>query len=757
MKMCKRTICLLLAIILILLTGCAPNTEVTGEIEQIGMESSVKALQSDAKTFETVISLTGLTWKDDVSAGQIQFSGALSGMKITSITRIDDVQLKLAAEGSLDGMERSIIAFSKDAVNESETPPQEQEGELTAEEQANKELHTQQEQNAFPYSVAIDILHPSAEAIIENTGGKDAVVTIILTDDAFADNLTPELFTVVSADKTVDITDVKKPDNSTCTLTLAGNADEVFAALGNAAIHVAADAMISGRQLEVVLDVYDANISATVDYVEEADDGFLATIFLDLSNGTLADFKETDLTVGGELAKLTSFVKENDNHVTIQSLVKQEGAELDSLSFDGTLSISGKWGTTRWGAPRADIMLDVHYDVGDTGKELLAMETNLVYDLLKTGIKSLASGIGSKVGGRLAEVIDSDLFGDKIQRQLGELNTYLKQMDSKWSSALDRLNSHVSIVEEKIGQNNCSRVLDSYDTLADKLRATVLHLANKKDAVDKAKKGTPEYDAAAAAYVAAVNRENCKVYSDAYVLGQKLLQGSAGLSTGVVGTFDEMLSLIYNFDVQTFDLKEEFRVLTLSLYLEAYDHAVLYYELTEPNNRLLSELKNQMVAVSKILDKMDVVRRSDDNAYCYAAKTTVKRFAGAAIIAYVHEDKNAINGTAAELMLKRAKYRNTTLGADLDSSGFYSVNVKDSFTGAYNILVVDASKSHKYESSKRQWWTYATKVNVETHDVDKNALIHYQRQEWSLFNGWQTKECWNSYVSIGLILEPSAQ
>lgn len=754
--MCKRTVCLFLAIILILLTGCAPNTEATGEIDQIGIESSVKALQSDAKTFETVISLSGLTWKDEVSAEQIQLSGALSGMTITSVKRIDDVQLKLSAEGSLDGMERSVIAFSSDSVKESD-PPSEQEDELTAEEQANKELLAQQERNAFPYSVIIDILHPRAEVIIENTGGKDAVVTIVLADNTFADNLTPELFAVVSPEKTVDIIDAKKTDNSICTLTLAGNADETFAALGNAMIRIAADATTSGKQLEAALDVYDANLSAVVDYVEEADDGFLATIFLDLSNGTFADFKETDFTVGGELAKLTSFVKKDDNHVALQTLVKQEGAELDSLSFDGTLSISGKWGMTRWGAPRADITLDVHYDVGETGKELLAMETSLVYDLLKTGIKSLASGIGSKAGGRLAEAIDSDLFGDKTQKQLRELNTYLQQMDSRWSSALDRLNSHVSIVEEKIGQNNCSRVLDSYDTLADKLRATVLHLANKKDAVDKAKKGTPEYEAAAADYVAAVNRENCKVYSDAYVLGQKLLQGSAGLSTGVVGTFDEMLSLIYNFDVQTFDLKEEFRVLTLSLYMEAYDHAVLYYELTEPNNRLLSELKNQMVAVSKILDQMDVVRRSDDNAYCYAAKKTVKRFAGAAIIAYVHEDKNAIDGTIAALMLKRAEYRNTTLGADLNSSGFYSVNVKDSFTGGSNILIVDASKSKKYESRKRQWWTYATKVNVETHEVQKNVLVNYHRDEWSLFKGWQTKECGNSYVGIGLRIEPAAQ
>lgn len=759
MELLKKTAAIVVCILFLLTTliSCAPAEEKATDAAA-GMTSSLEAVQQDVGAFETVLTLSGLTWGENISAEQIQLSGAFSGMAVKNLERMDDAQLKLSAEGAVGREAGSgVISVSADAIVDPMTPS-EPAAELTAEELAAKEQLETQKKDAFLYSAYIEVLRPQAEADIENTGGKEAVVTLTLTDDTFTEQLTPELFTVDGAEDAPEISAAEKTGENICALTFAGNADEAFHALEDAVLKISAEALASGSELETALASHEAEMSAAVDFVEEAEGGFLATILLDLSNGTLADFDESDMTAGGEIAELKSFVKEDDNHAVVQALVKQEGAEIDTLSFDGTLAISGLWGKTRWGSDRENILLDVHYDAGESDRELLAVETSIAYDLLKTGIKSLASSIGSKAGARLMEAVDSDLFGDQTAKQLADLNTYLQQMDSKWSGALSRLNDHVAIVEDKIGQSNCSRILDDYDTLADKLKATVLHLENKKTAVDKAKKGTPEYDAAAAAYVAAVNKENCKVYSDAYVLGKKILKGSAGLSTGVVGSYDEMLSLIYNFDVQTFDLKEEFRVLTLSLYMDAYDQAVLYYQLTEPDNKLLTELQEQMTDISKVVDKMDVKRRTDDNAYCYAAGKAVKRFAG-----WVSGDgdsgsNNAIDGVAAAKMIERAGFRGTTLGADLDASGFYSVNNKTSFTGdkGSDILIVDIVKSKKYTSKRREWWTTMTKVNVKTHAVDKDVKTYYQRQDkvtWKIFtDDWKQKECWGSYTSEGLVL-----
>ena len=749
------TICILL--LLLALVGCAPAEENIQDIA-VGMTSNLSAIQQDESVFETVLTLSGLTWKDNVSAEQIQLSGAFSGMAIKNVERMGDAQLKLSAEGAISREEGSgLISVSVDAIVDP-TMPSEPEAALTAEELAVKEQMKTQKKDVFAYTVDIEILRPQVEIDIQNTEGKEAVVTLTLTDDTFIEQLTPELFTVDGAENAPKVATAQKTDENICILTFAGDADEAFHALENAILKISAEALVSGSELETALASHDAEMSAAVDFVEETEDGFLTTILLDLSNGTLADFNENNLLVGGEIAELKSFTKEDEQHAVVQVLVKREGAEIDTLSFDGTLAISGLWGKTRWGSDRENILLDVHYDAGESDRELLAVETSIAYDLLKTGIKSLASSIGSKAGARLMEAVNSDLFGDQTTKQLTDLNTYLQQMDSKWSGALSRLNDHVAIVEDKIGQSNCSRILDDYDTLADKLKATVLHLENKKAAVDKAKKGTPEYDAAAAAYVAAVNKENCKVYSDVYVLGKKILKGSAGLSTGVVGSYDEMLSLIYNFDVQTFDLKEEFRVLTLSLYMDAYDQAVLYYQITEPDNKLLTELQEQMTEISKVVDKMDVVRRTDDNAYCYAAGKTVKRFADWIAGTGDSGSNNAIDGVAAAKMTERAGFRGTTLGADLDAAGFYSVNNKTSFTGdkGSSILIVDIVQSKKYTSKRREWWTTMTKVNVKSHAVDKNVKTYYQRQDkvmWQIFfDDWDQKECWGVYTSEGLIL-----
>lgn len=751
----KRVTALALAVLFALtaVTGCSPKKEET----QIGLSSSVTSLSGDASFFETVVSLTGLTWDKSVTAEQIELSGAFSGMTLKDVERMDETQVKVSAEGELDGAESGgFISFASDTIIDTSAPP-EVDSELTEEEKEAKEQMEMQEKTAFPYSVKIAILRPQAEISVENTDGKEAVVTLHLTDDIFQGELKPEFFTVAGDEKTLSIKSVERTDDSTCKLTFAQDANVVFAALGNGTIKVAAEAMKSGKELKAAFIVCDASLSATVDYVEEAEEGFLVTVILTLSNGTLADFDKSSFTLSGELSEIVSYEKEDSRHAAVKVTVKKENATLETLAFDGTLSIKGQWGKNLWGTDKKDAILDVHYNAVEGDKELLAIETSLAFDLLKTGIKSVASAVGSKAGSRLMEVISADMFGDKTAQQLDKLNNYLQQMDSKWTTTLGQISSHLSIMEDKIGQNNCSRVLDEFDTMADRLRSTVLHLENKKAAVDKATEGTPEYEKAKADFIAAVDKEYCKIYSEAHLLGKKIVSSSAGLAPGIMGTYDEMLSLIYNFDVQTYELKDEFRVFVLSLYMAAYDQAVLYYQLTDPNNRLLNDLEQQMVEVSKLLENMNVVRRTDDTAYCYAAGKTVK-FKTGAMLGADKFSRSEIDGTAAEKMIKRAEYRSTTLGADLDACGFYWSDKKNSFTSKSHILVVDLKYYDKRGDQKNEWWTTMTKVDVTTHKIQKDVKTYYQRQERNWFEAlfdmrFTQKECWGVYDYIGLEIE----
>ena len=219
MELLKKTAAIVVCILLLLTTlmSCAPAEEKATDAAA-GMTSSLEAVQQDVGAFETVLTLSGLTWGENISAEQIQLSGAFSGMAVKNLERMDDAQLKLSAEGAVGREEGSgVISVSADAIVDPMTPS-EPAAELTAEELAAKEQLETQKKDAFLYSAYIEILRPQAEADIENTGGKEAVVTLTLTDDTFTEQLTPELFTVDGAEDAPEISAAEKTGENICAL-----------------------------------------------------------------------------------------------------------------------------------------------------------------------------------------------------------------------------------------------------------------------------------------------------------------------------------------------------------------------------------------------------------------------------------------------------------------------------------------------------------------------------------------------------------
>lgn len=504
--------------------------------------------------------------------------------------------------------------------------------------------------------------------------------------------------------------------------------------------------------------VYDAVLSAKVDFVEEQDDGFVVTTVIRVANGTFADIDASSVTVSGDLGETLSFEKTSANELTLKNTVKKDGATLENIEIEATVSIKGVYAKTLWGAEKSDAEISLDYHATEEKKELLAVETSLVFDLIKTGIEALATEAGSVGAKRIFSFIDEDSFEDETAKELSKLNEYLRSMDAKWTAALSELNLQLSIMSDKLGKNDCSRALDDFDTLADRIRSLVLHLENKKKAVDSAKKGTPEYEKAAAEYVKAVEKESSKIYTEAHLLGSKILSGSAGLTSGIIGTYDEMLSYIYNFDVQTYDLKESFRVFVLSLYLEAYDEAVLYYELTDPENQLLRDLKSQITKLNAAMKNIEVVRRADkdDYVYCYALGKEMKRF----VDAMYSDDKDYTLDEAKVLnMAKRAESRGTTLRADLEKSGFYSVSRRKNRNGIeYDKLCFKIENHKEFSKKTREWWTLTSRINIDTHEVEKNVKTYYQKDERSGFNAffgidqWDQTECWGPYKVAGFAI-----
>ena len=739
---------LILVFFFVLFAGCAPKQP--EHKVSLSADSSLISINTWDDAIDTTITLTGYLWADQITNQDILLMQAFSDMSVDKIERISEEQLRISAKGKLqNSFSAGTLGFTANALlNPYES--EEQNGVDTSQESIPAA-----EANLSPaYTVDITILHPRADVVIKNTGGKDALLSVKLTDCTFSDTVNTGSFSFTDTQNAPIVVCAVRTDEQTMELTLssdaAANLDSLYAQISEAMLCISGDALSTERSLQTPVSSYTAQLAVSVDYVEETEDGFLVTLLLSCSNGSFNELTPSQISLSESLGSLLSIDMLDDKSASLKVVVNNTDADVDTLTVDGFVQINGQWGKTLWGSPCLDANLSVHYAAQEASKQLLAIETDLMFDLLKSGFIALATSIGQSSGNRLMEAIDSDLFADETVRQLSDMNKYLHSMDAKWTNILDSVNSHLGIMEDKIGSSNCSRVMDEFDTLSNTLQATVMHLENAKARVDEAEKGTPEYETAKQAYIKAVEKETCKVYTNSYVLGQKVLKGSAGLSSGVVGTYDEMLSLLYNFDTQTYDLKEDFRVMTLALYLKAYDQAVLYYQLTDPDNTLLKQLESQLISISKLLDGMKVVRRTNDNVFCYAAGKTLKRCVRG-VLGTGEYVSTQITQANAEKMISRAEYRNTTLGADMQHAGLYS---PEKTTLDSNILIVDCVRSKQFTYTKRESWTTMTKVNITTHGIDKNARTYYQLSESPWYDVmWTQKECWGVYENQGFMLQ----
>ena len=223
--------------------------------------------------------------------------------------------------------------------------------------------------------------------------------------------------------------------------------------------------------------------------------------------GASAVIDAASVTVSGDLGETLSFEKTSANELTLKNTVKKDGATLENIDIEATVSIKGVYAKTLWGAEKSDAEISLDYHATEEKKELLAVETSLVFDLIKTGIEALATEAGSVGAKRIFSFIDEDSFEDETAKELSKLNEYLRSMDAKWTAALSELNLQLSIMSDKLGKNDCSRALDDFDTLADRIRSLVLHLENKKKTIDSAKKDTQKYEKATTEYVKKIEKK----------------------------------------------------------------------------------------------------------------------------------------------------------------------------------------------------------------------------------------------------------
>lgn len=96
------TLFLCVALLLSMFAGCTTTEEPPEDAVAKGVTSSLETVPQDAEAFETVLTLSGGEWKENISAAQIQLTGAFSDMTVKTLERLDAGQVKLVAEGTID-------------------------------------------------------------------------------------------------------------------------------------------------------------------------------------------------------------------------------------------------------------------------------------------------------------------------------------------------------------------------------------------------------------------------------------------------------------------------------------------------------------------------------------------------------------------------------------------------------------------------------------------------------------------------------
>lgn len=76
----------------------------------------------------------------------------------------------------------------------------------------------------------------------------------------------------------------------------------------------------------------------------------------------------------------------------------------------------------------------------------------------------------------------------------------------------------------------------------------------------------------------------------------------------------------------------------------------------------------------------------------------------------------------------------------------------------YDKLCFKIEKHKEYSKTTREWWTLTSRINIDTHEVEKNVKTYYQKQERSGFNAffgidrWSQTECWGTYNVVGFVI-----
>ncbi len=667
--------------------------------------------------------------------------------------------------------------------------------------------------NKPSYFVDVWILRPTANVEILDSEGEAVAIEVSLTDATFSEGCSVADFSFDNAEETITVADISLIDEKAMKLTVnSQNPGATFEDLEEAILVISAKGNNSGREIYSHIHSFDTDMIANITSIEETSDGIYATIDVHVTNGELESVSVEDINLEGDLEDLASLELTGEDSLQIVAKVDEdsigtnqippvegEGDEtLDqeqiaqNVVIEADISIDGNWGNTDWGEGADEVTASL--DIGaqeiilptEHTEEIVsnfAVSTKDIYGMMKEGLKYVAKQVPyGDVGFSVLDALVTKSLSGTDEVSLKKVYSYLTSMDGVWSKSL----THQS---ELIQSSNYSRILDAFDSIASKLSSATLHnqqkkeiydetlfalseagveLEEKKTSLESAENGSAEYDSALLAYQTAQEKfEGAQEANDSakkaftasinetgvhlmlHEYGEKLFSGSSGLSGGAVDAYDSLLGLIYNFDIQTYDLKENFRVEAAALYWQAYEQVHLYYSISDSGNYNAQRIRSQFIEISNQLlsADYDIVRRTDGKVYSYTVKSDMRIDLSAdtttprSLIAAGASARD-FSLTQIQSMMDRSIARNVTFKDDIGFVGeYYRVSGYESKTTL--LMEVNTNKSYSKSLLSKNWSELISAniiINTSSHAVDNQTrglvytkdLLAYENSQQSL-------------------------
>lgn len=429
--------------------------------------------------------------------------------------------------------------------------------------------------------------------------------------------------------------------------------------------------------LSCSVDLAPASIYAVFDSAKIDGENYVFDLFLNATHGVFnAEFSKDDISFSGDLAGATinAFALTDDETATLQLKVPAQKDDngnvvsLENMYLKGTISLKEGAMTSRWGKASKQVDCTRAYDWFEMGRAevrglaVSADDTTSVFDDAldtlaefdwtgvfdnvkkiwagKDKIKSIFEFLGIIEDNSVTIDMIYDYL-EKLHEELVALSQKLDEMMRQIDSKLDK-NTITTFCKDKLYMLQSYRgyaiaaINDAVATLKTDLSGQIAPSNPAEGATDETLEEWTDYMHGVMQQARSQDEDIFNKLLEYFteVCGE-VVPAAGGES--IIATYDNYISNYYNFDVQAYDNRENFRNAIEFEIANSYYILCSYMQMSTdtPQENKISSLTQQFNSVKDYLtNKNPFTRRTDNCFYMYAIKQEVTIKTGYDLISF---------------------------------------------------------------------------------------------------------------------------